>query len=203
MLYGGKTVKKENRFIAPTVIETPRKDALLMQDEIFGPILPLFYYTDLNDLIREINSRPKPLAIYHFTESSNNSKTVRGQTSSGAYVVNDTIMQMTNLNLPFGGVGASGYGRYHGKDGFIAFTNPKSIALISSMDNFPVNQRYPPYTDSKKSVMNKLLKFGFLTYGQIGRGLLLILLLVVALVAWNRFGQSEGGVLPQEKIDAL
>ena len=203
VLYGGKTVKKESRFIAPTVIENPSKTSLLMQDEIFGPILPLFYYTDLNGLIREINSRPKPLAIYQFSESSQNIKLVRGQTSSGAFVVNDTVMQMTNLNLPFGGVGASGYGRYHGKDGFLAFTNPKSIALVSSMDSFPVNQRYPPYTDSKKSVMNKLLKFGFLTYGQIGRFLLLILLLVVAVVAWRKFLPAGQGSIAQEKIDAL
>ena len=78
---------------------------------------------------------------------------MRERTYSGAYVINDTVVQMTNLHLPFGGVGASGYGRYHGKDGFLAFTNPKSIAKISSMDNFPLNQRYPPYTEKKKSIM--------------------------------------------------
>jgi len=87
-------------------------------------------------------------------------------------------MQMSNLALPFGGVGASGHGRFHGKDGFIAFSNPKSIAHISSMDSFPLNQRYPPYTDSKKSIMSKLLKLGFITYGQLGKGLLVILILV-------------------------
>lgn len=158
--------------------------------------MPLFYYSDLKELIKEINSRPKPLVVYQFSESKNNTNLVRSQTSSGAYVVNDTILQMTNLNLPFGGVGASGYGRYHGKDGFLAFTNPKSIALISSMDSFPVNQRYPPYNDSKKSIMTKLLKFGFITYGQIGRVLLVIVLLIAALVLFKVWCPCS-----QEKID--
>jgi aldehyde dehydrogenase (NAD+) len=167
-----------------------------MQDEIFGPILPLFYYSDLSALIAEINSRPKPLVVYQFSESSANTKLVRSHTSSGAYVVNDTVLQMTNLHLPFGGVGASGYGRYHGKDGFLAFTNPKSIAHISSMDNFPLNQRYPPYSDSKKNIMTNLLKFGFITYGQIGRTLLVVLLLVAAFVLLKTYCPCS-----QEKLD--
>jgi aldehyde dehydrogenase (NAD+) len=164
------------------VVEAPRRDCLMMQEEIFGPVLPLLYFSDLQAVIREITARPKPLVVYHFSESSANSELVQGRTYSGAYVVNDTVVQMTNLHLPFGGVGASGYGRFHGRDGFLAFTNPKSIARISSMDSFPVNQRYPPYTDSKKSVMTKLLKFSTITYGQIGKVLLVVLLLVAAAV---------------------
>lgn len=182
ILYGG-SVKKEARYITPTVVENPKKTSLMMQEEIFGPILPFFYYSDLQEVIKEINSRPKPLVVYHFTESSRNIAQLKERTYSGAYVVNDTIMQMTNFALPFGGVGGSGYGRFHGKDGFLGFSNPKSVAKISSMDSFPLNQRYPPFTDKKKSLMTKLLKLGFISYGQIGKVLLIVLLFVGLAVA--------------------
>lgn len=191
VLYGGK-VKKESRYIEPTVIECPKKESLLMQDEIFGPILPIFYYKDLPTLITEINSRPKPLAVYIFSESKANIALVRSQTASGAFVSNDTIFQMTNLALPFGGVGASGYGRYHGKDGFLAFTNPKSVALMSTMDGFPTNQRYPPYTDSKKSTMTKLLKVAFVKNGDVGKYLLFIILIIAAVFIYRHFSVSPG-----------
>lgn len=179
VIYGGKNIKKESRFFEPTVIESPSKNSLLMQDEIFGPILPVFYYSDLKNTIREIVSRPKPLVVYHFSESAKNTKLVRENTSSGAYVVNETILQMSNLNLPFGGVGGSGYGRYHGKDGFLAFSNPRSIAKVSSADNFPSNQKYPPFTEGKKSLMKKMLGFGFVTYSQLGKFLTVLTLVVV------------------------
>ncbi len=94
-------------------------------------------------------------------------------------MINDTILQMSNVNLPFGGVGASGYGRYHGKDGFLAFTNPRSIAHVSSLDKYPSNQRYPPYTESKKSLMGKLLKVGFVTYADLGKYLLILIVLAL------------------------
>jgi aldehyde dehydrogenase (NAD+) len=182
VIYGGRAIDKESRFIGPVVVESPRKDCLMMQEEIFGPILPLHYFSDLQELVREISSRPKPLVVYHFSESKENTAFVKERTYSGAYVVNDTVVQMTNLHLPFGGVGGSGYGRFHGRDGFIGFSNPKSIARVSSMDNFPLNQRYPPYTASKQAIMTKLLRFSSVTYGQIARGVLLLLLLVAVVL---------------------
>jgi aldehyde dehydrogenase (NAD+) len=182
VIYGGRAIDKDSRFIGPTVVETPRKDSLMMQEEIFGPILPLLYFNDLQALTDEIAARPKPLVVYHFSESSRNTELVQSRTYSGAYVVNDTVVQMTNLHLPFGGVGGSGYGRFHGKDGFLGFSNPKSIARVSSMDSFPLNQRYPPYTESKKALMTKLLKFSTITYGQIARVTLFVLLLVAVVL---------------------
>ena len=89
--------------------------------------MPLYSYTNLDEVIKEINDRPKPLVVYLFSENSSNVKKVQDSTYSGAYVVNETLMQMMNPHLPFGGVGMSGSGRYHGKSGFLAFSNPKSI----------------------------------------------------------------------------
>jgi len=117
-----------------------------MQEEIFGPILPIFYYRDLSEVISEITSRSKPLAIYHFSESKKNINLVKENTSSGAYVSNECVFQIANKYLPFGGVGGSGYGRMHGIHGFAAFSNPKSLALLSSSDGFPKNRTYPPLT---------------------------------------------------------
>lgn len=181
MLYGG-TIKKESRFISPTVIEEPKKDAKMMQEEIFGPIMPIFYFSNLEEVISEVNKRAKPLAIYHFSESSKNIKLVKDNTFSGAYVNNETVMQMVNSKLPFGGVGGSGQGRLHGEYGFRTFSNPKSVALLSSNEGFPVNKRYPPYTEDKKNFLRKLIKVGFVTYGQIGKVLLLVILIITAVV---------------------
>lgn len=112
-LYGGKIIEDKLHF-EPTIIEKPREDSSLMKQEIFGPILPIHSYKDLKTLIADIRRKPKPLVVYLYSESSNNVKYVRTHTSSGAYVVNDSVVQLLNCHLPFGGVGDSGYGRYHG-----------------------------------------------------------------------------------------
>lgn len=95
---------------------------------------------------------------------------------------NDCVMQIANKFLPFGGVGGSGYGRMHGIYGFRAFSNPKSVALLSSHDAFPSNKRYMPWTEDKKSLMRKILKVAFLTPGQIGKVLGLIILVIIGIV---------------------
>ena len=116
-----------------------------MKDEIFGPILPLHYYTNIEALVEEINSRPKPLSVYLFSENSKNIKMVENRTSSGAFVINDAMIQNFSVYLPFGGVGASGYGRYHGEEGFKNFSNRKSVLHTKSSLMFPNRMRFPPY----------------------------------------------------------
>lgn len=91
-------------------------------------------------------------------------------------------MQIGNMHLPFGGVGGSGYGRMHGIHGFKAMSNPKSVAILSSMDSFPTNRRYPPYTEDKKNFLRKLMKVAFLTSSQIGKGIAIILLIIVVAI---------------------
>ena len=122
------------------------------------------------------------MVVYHFSEDSRNIEKVRSNTSSGAYTINDTVVQMLNNELPFGGVGKSGYGRFHGKSGFTAFSNPKSICKTMPVNSFPLNVRFPPYTESKKSLMTKLLKFGSITYSQIFKVVIGSILLISLIV---------------------
>jgi len=122
-----------------------------MREEIFGPILPVQGYDDLQKVIHAINSQPKPLAIYCFTEDNEVKEKLLNQTSSGAFVVNDIARHLGNPELPFGGVGKSGYGRYHGKSGFDSCSNPKSVADLKILEM--ANIRFPPYTPEKAVIM--------------------------------------------------
>lgn len=95
----------------------------MMNEEIFGPILPLYSFKELSEVIKEINGRDKPLAVYMFSEKKKNIEAVKTQTQSGCFSVNEATIQVANSHLPFGGVGKSGYGRYHGEAGFKYFSN--------------------------------------------------------------------------------
>lgn len=156
--------------MSPWIIENPKSDSLLMKEEIFGPILPLHIYKNLNDVIEDINSRPKPLVVYHFSENEKNVNKVKGGTSSGAFVLNDAVVQLLNCHLPFGGVGASGSGRYHGYAGFQNFSNARSICRTKAFNGLVLKNRFPPYTDSSKKLMTFLLKIGGTTYSSLGKG---------------------------------
>ncbi|MFI3250813.1 MAG: aldehyde dehydrogenase [Eubacteriales bacterium] len=129
--------------ISPVILENSTWDSDIMKDEIFGPILPILTYTDLNDAMRKINQREKPLALYLFTNSKAHEKQVLSQVSFGGGCVNDCIIHLANSHLPFGGVGASGTGAYHGKQSFYCFSHQKSITKKSLALDVPV--RYPPY----------------------------------------------------------
>lgn len=146
---GGTCVKERNQ-ILPTILEDISWESPIMQEEIFGPILPVMEYTDLDEIIKQIKSRPKPLAFYYFTKSKAKEKKVIKEVSFGGGCINDTIMHLATTYAPFGGVGESGMGGYHGKESFETFSHHKSILKKSVKFDMPL--RYPPYKDHLKLV---------------------------------------------------
>ncbi|MEH1784632.1 aldehyde dehydrogenase [Nostoc sp.] len=153
VIIGGKTQPSE-RYIAPTVIDNVSLEDSVMQEEIFGPILPIIEYTDIAEAIALINSRPKPLALYLFSQDKNLQKRVLQETSSGGVCINDTVMQVGVSSLPFGGVGDSGIGNYHGKASFDTFSHNKSVLQNSFW--LDLKWRYAPY-QGKLPFIKKLL----------------------------------------------
>jgi len=144
--------------IPPTLILNPDDDALCMQDEIFGPLLPLKTYTKFEDVISYINARPRPLAAYYFGKDSSEEHRFLTGTTSGGACVNDVMFHMLQKDLPFGGVGPSGMGSYHGIEGFKAFSHAKSV--YKQPGKIPVTKLagfMPPYGDaSEKSIKQKV-----------------------------------------------
>ena len=144
--------------IPPTLILNPGDDALCMQDEIFGPLLPLKTYTQFEDVISYINARPRPLAAYYFGKDSTEEHRFLTGTTSGGACVNDVMFHMLQKDLPFGGVGPSGMGSYHGIEGFKAFSHAKSV--YKQPGKIPVTKLagfMPPYGDaSEKSIKQKV-----------------------------------------------
>ncbi len=137
--YGGQYDAKE-RYIAPTIIDGVLPEAQIMQDEIFGPILPVMTFENIEEVYSYVNSHEKPLALYYFGKSGDK---VIYNTTSGGGCINDTIMHITNHKLPFGGVGNSGMGRYHGHDSFLTFSNRRSIVTTPTWIDLPL--KYVPY----------------------------------------------------------
>ncbi|MEA5468245.1 aldehyde dehydrogenase [Spirulina sp. 06S082] len=138
----------ETRYIAPTVMNDVTWRDRIMEEEIFGPVLPILEYHNLEDAIAEINARPKPLSLYLFTHNQTTQERVLTATSSGNVCINDTLMQIASSHLPFGGVGNSGMGAYHGKIGFETFSHQKSVLNRSFLLDLPL--RYPPYKGKLK-----------------------------------------------------
>lgn len=156
---GGERQQSE-LFIAPTLLRDVPWDAPIMKNEIFGPILPIQTVRSVEEALEIVNARPKPLALYLFTNDKGIQERVIGQTSAGGVCVNDTLMHFTNKALPFGGVGESGMGAYHGKHSFEAFSHKKAVLYRSfGMD---VDARFPPYTQRKESFLRALFSGDFL-----------------------------------------
>lgn len=154
IVIGGDT-NPADRYIAPTVIDGVDREAAVMKDEIFGPILPVIEYTDLSEAIALVNSKPKPLALYFFSRDKQKQEKVLRETSSGGACINDTVMQFAVTDLPFGGVGASGIGSYHGKASFETFSHQRSVLNKSFLVDFKL--RYAPY-QGKLGFLKRLIK---------------------------------------------
>ena len=154
IVYGG-SYNREDLYIEPTLIANAAWQDASMEDEIFGPILPILEYDDLNEAIKMINERPKPLALYLFTEDASVEHKVLNSISFGGGCVNDTISHAASPHMPFGGVGSSGIGGYHGEESFKTFSHRKSILKKST--TFNMNIIFPPYKN-KVNLVRKLLK---------------------------------------------
>lgn len=152
---GGKT-DKDRRFIEPTVLIDVKPDSPIMQEEIFGPILPVIEYTDLQECMDLITSRPKPLALYLFTKNKNTERKILHTCSFGGGCINDTVIHTATSHMGFGGVGHSGMGSYHGKLSFDTFTHDRSIVKKSSWIDLPM--RYHPYVDKNLRLIRFLMK---------------------------------------------
>lgn len=129
-----------------------------MQEEIFGPLLPFITVRDEQEAIRFINSRDKPLALYVFSSDKNLAKRVIDSTSAGSTCVNDVVFQIAPCSLPFGGVGASGMGAYHGKYSFDAFSHRRTVVYAPNWTEVLLVRRNPPYTAAKTAMIEKMSK---------------------------------------------
>ena len=147
IVLGGQVIPEEN-YISPTIIDEVSPDFPIMEDEIFGPILPILEYDRLEEAIAFINERPRPLALYLFSNDKKQQKIIVQKTISGGVCINHTIMHLGVLDLPFGGVGNSGMGSYHGKASFDTFSHQKSVLKRSFF--LGTDLLFPPYKDKLK-----------------------------------------------------
>lgn len=154
---GGTIIDSENYF-SPTVLTNLREDMLVTREEIFGPILLVYSYADLTEVIQFINAKEKPLALYIFSASRKNIDLLLGKISAGGVTVNDVALHFYNHNLPFGGVNNSGIGKGHGEWAFREFSNAK--AVLTQWSPFPVIEKmYPPFTEGTKKLIDLTLKW--------------------------------------------
>jgi len=154
-----------------------------MKDEIFGPILPVFEFEDINKCIEFINKRPKPLALYYYGNKGKNYKLLIDNTSSGSVMLNDSIFQFANGYLPFGGVGASGMGNVHGYHGFRELVHYKAVFEKGTNNGFPYHMRYPPFDSSKQKFMRLMLKKSRMSQKTVYTGIGILLLIGLGVVA--------------------
>ncbi len=156
VVFGGETDEKA-RFISPTILcPADKENAACMQEEIFGPLLPVFVYEDIKEPLSYINSHEKPLALYIFSENKAETDYILKNTSSGGVSINDTVSHIINPCLPFGGVGQSGMGNYHGEYGFLNFSHTRSVLKRST--RIELKLAFPPFTQKKYDSVKKFMK---------------------------------------------
>ncbi|WP_276877206.1 aldehyde dehydrogenase [Chryseobacterium joostei] len=154
-IYFGGNLNEEKRYIEPTILNTIDWNDEIMQEEIFGPILPVISFKNYNIALNTVLEQEKPLAAYLFTNNNEEKEQFTKKLSFGGGCINDTVMHLSNDNLPFGGVGSSGIGNYHGKYGFEAFSHQK--AILEKVTWGEPSIKYPPYSEKKLSWIKKLL----------------------------------------------
>lgn len=154
IIFGGE-IDKENKFISPTILKNITLKDKVMEDEIFGPILPIIKYKTIEDIKKYINAHPKPLALYVFSEDNRFSEDIINRFVFGGGCINDTISHVASNYLPFGGVGTSGIGKYHGKSSFETFTYKK--AIVKKSTKIDIKIVLPPYKN-KLNMVKKIMK---------------------------------------------
>jgi coniferyl-aldehyde dehydrogenase len=152
----GESCTPDNRVFPPTLVFRPAEAMEIMREEIFGPVLPVVTYRTLDDAIAFVNNRPRPLALYYFDRDSHRIDDVLRRTMSGGVTVNDVMYHLAQPNLPFGGVGMSGMGHYHGFDGFETFSKKRGVMVQA---RWPTTALFrPPYGPRTKALMRQLLR---------------------------------------------
>jgi aldehyde dehydrogenase (NAD+) len=152
----GGSMNADTNFIEPTVLDEVTDDMRVMQEEIFGPVLPVLTYSNLDDALRIVNQRDKPLAMYIHSRSRKNTQYILDRTSAGDTVVNDTLLQFSNVELPFGGVNNSGLGKSNGFFSFQEFSNQRGVM---QRDFGTLTFIYPPYTNRVNKILNFIMKY--------------------------------------------
>lgn len=156
VFYGGKTDVSDH-YISPTILDEVQWEDNVMLEEIFGPVLPVLTFDTLDEAIGQITARPKPLSLYLFSRRSRRQEKILNETTAGGMCINDVVTHYVNAKLPFGGVGSSGSGAYHGKYSFDAFTHKKSVSKKGNWLDVPL--RYPPY-EGKLEWVKRAFKIG-------------------------------------------
>lgn len=147
-----------HRKLAPTILIDPPDDLAVMQDEIFGPIFPVKPYDKLDEVLDFLRGRPSPLALYYFGHDVAEQDRVIHGTTSGGVTINDSMMHITQETLPFGGVGHSGMGAYHGRDGFLCFSHSRAVYFQSPLNAAKLVGLRPPFTQQMMSRLESSLR---------------------------------------------